>query len=162
MTDSTDAFEKDVADLTRPEFEELVVKLAWMDRDFRNRLITDPKKTLAEDIGFEVPDGWTINIVQESNDSMTLVLPHFPEDIEDSIEDFELDDSELQDIAGGATLGCTGTSNCTIVGPKCPKNSSARWNIYSNFGKSINIRDRDVFRLSTKSNVRLRRYGRFW
>lgn len=70
------------------------VARAWTDPDFKEKLVNDPHAALA-DVGVDVPDGASVKVVENSADTVHLVLPVMP-----SSED-TLDMDELENIAGG-------------------------------------------------------------
>ncbi len=73
------------------------VVLAWKDPEFKQRLIDDPHKTLAE-VGFNPPKGVNLVIVENTHERRHLVLPAPPSgDV--SVE--ELERSPLHDYDPG-------------------------------------------------------------
>lgn len=58
-----------------------IISKAWREPDFKQRLMTNPSAALAE-LGLEVPAEVNIKIVENSSDSVTLVLPATPDDLE--------------------------------------------------------------------------------
>lgn len=74
-----------------------VVAQAWSDDAYRQRLISDPAAAL-EAQGMAVPAGKQIRIIEDTDDTVHVVLPARPT---------ELSDEELDQAAGG-------------VGPKPP------------------------------------------
>ena len=61
-----------------------VIQRAWSDPVFKQNLITDPKKTLQDEYGVQVPDDVRVTVAEESATSYYLVLPPKPEDILDN------------------------------------------------------------------------------
>jgi hypothetical protein len=61
-----------------------VIARAWIDEDFKRRLMFDPRGVLAEH-GVELPENTEINVVEDSPDVRNIVLPMPPE--EDFIEE---------------------------------------------------------------------------
>lgn len=57
-----------------------IVEKASSDVQFKNRLLAEPKKILAEE-GVVVPDGVTVNIVESTPKAVWLVLPTHKESI---------------------------------------------------------------------------------
>lgn len=54
---------------------EHLVERAVMDEAFRARLLADPKAAIRDELGLEIPDGFTIEIHEEAGDTGHLVLP---------------------------------------------------------------------------------------
>jgi Nitrile hydratase, alpha chain len=60
---------------TRPEIERAIVRRSLEDEEFRQRLLDDPKGTLEQEIGRGLPEGVQVRVVEESADTIYLVLP---------------------------------------------------------------------------------------
>ncbi len=71
-----------------------VIARAWSDPDFKVQLLNDPKTVLAG-YGVDVPAGLDIKIVENTADTMHIVLPAVPSQAGD------LSDEDLQNLAGG-------------------------------------------------------------
>ena len=56
-----------------------LIRRAWDDDAFKEKLKSDPKSALAE-VGISVPDEITIKVVESSADTHYLVLPGTPAD----------------------------------------------------------------------------------
>ena len=69
-----------------------VVAKAWSDELFKKRLLADPKTVLKEH-GIEVPETTTVKVVEDSDTSVTLILPPPPAE--------ELTEDELKQVAAG-------------------------------------------------------------
>ena len=67
---------------------------AWADPRFREKLVRDPHAALAEH-GVQVPEGKTVKVVENTEDTMHVVLPETPE------KTGELHVDELEQVAGG-------------------------------------------------------------
>jgi hypothetical protein len=85
---------------------ELVAK-CWEDEGFKRQLMADPVATLQAQ-GVELPPGMKIQVVENTDQAFTLVIPPKPED---------LSDEELDGVVGGLKLVTTNTTysvNSTI------------------------------------------------
>ena len=67
------------------------------DEEFRQRLLDDPKGTLEQELGSRLPEGVEVRVVQESAETIYLVLP-FASALG---EGGEISDQELEAVAGG-------------------------------------------------------------
>jgi len=63
---------------SRSSITEQIIKKAWMDAAFRSQLLRDPKSAIEEVFGVNIPAGIRINVVEETPDTVYLVLPVNP------------------------------------------------------------------------------------
>jgi Nitrile hydratase, alpha chain len=97
---------------TRAEVERTLVRRSLQDEEFRQRLLDDPKGTVEQELGTRLPEGVEVRAVQESADTIYLVLP--------STSPIggggEISDEDLEAVAGGAYTDagatCEGGSTC--------------------------------------------------
>jgi Nitrile hydratase, alpha chain len=82
----------------RAEMERRLVQRSIEDDAFRQRLIEDPKGALEQELGARLPEEVRIVTVEESADTIYLVLPSTPMA---GAEGAELSDQELESVAGG-------------------------------------------------------------
>jgi hypothetical protein len=82
----------------RAEMERRLIEKSVEDEDFRQRLIEDPKGTVEEELGTRLPEGVRVVTVEETQDTIYLVLPATPMA---GREGAELSDRELESVAGG-------------------------------------------------------------
>lgn len=83
---------------TRHEFESSLIAKAWQSDEFKQELISDPKAVYARELGQEMPENLKIEVLEESADTVYLVLPRKPEL---PTVDEELSEEALAAIAGG-------------------------------------------------------------
>ena len=73
------------------EMRDHILGKATEDAAFRARLASDPKATLTEELGVELPDSFAISVHEDSSTHVNLVLP--PTD--------QLDPAALEEVRGG-------------------------------------------------------------
>jgi hypothetical protein len=102
-----------MAEITREQFENMVVAKASHDPDFRLGLLNDAKRALAAAFGNLVPAELKVQVVEEPADTLVLVLP----DLAGLAGNGEMSDAQLAMVAGGisTSTGTCGSSNCTAA-----------------------------------------------
>ena len=59
----------------RAEVERRLVQRSLEDEDFRQRLLDDPKGIIEQEVGSQLPEGVAVRVVEESAQTIYLVLP---------------------------------------------------------------------------------------
>ena len=98
----------------RAQMERMLVQRSIEDEDFRRRLLEEPKAAVEEELGARLPKEVQIQAVEETADTIYLVLPSASPIGESS----ELSDRQLEAVAGGDVAfswdpnvpGCAGDS----------------------------------------------------
>ncbi|MBW4428470.1 MAG: NHLP leader peptide family RiPP precursor [Nostoc desertorum CM1-VF14] len=83
--------------MTRKEIEETLIARAWQDESFKKELINNPRSAFEKE-GITLPESIEVRVVEESPNTLYLVLPVQPS------ETAELSDAELESVAGGAII----------------------------------------------------------
>ena len=98
----------------RSEIERTIVQRSMEDEDFRQRLLEDPRAAVEREMGRRLPEGVQVRVVEESADTIYLVLPSAS-----ALGDQggELSDQELEAVAGG--VGGKNTDNDPTCGRAC-------------------------------------------
>jgi Nitrile hydratase, alpha chain len=78
--------------------ERRLVQRSLEDEDFRQRLLDDPTAAVEQELGSPLPEGVEVRVVEESPQTIYLVLPSASAVGEGG----ELSDEELEAVAGGA------------------------------------------------------------
>jgi Nitrile hydratase, alpha chain len=96
----------------RSEMERRLIERSLEDETFRQSLLADPKGTMEQELGNRLPESVEVRVVEESADTIYLVLPS----TSPLGQGGELSDQELDAVAGGADV--TG-STCDVNDPIC-------------------------------------------
>jgi hypothetical protein len=83
---------------TRAEMERTLVQRSLEDESFRQKLLDDPRGTVEQELGTQLPEGIEVRVVEESAQSIYLVLPSASPL---GGEEGELSDQDLEAVAGG-------------------------------------------------------------
>ena len=85
---------------TRRELETTVVVKAIKDKEFRKKLLSNPRAAVVAavkevDPDFEIPPDMEVKVFEEPKRAFYLVLPQTP------TENIEISDEDLEKVAGG-------------------------------------------------------------
>ena len=85
---------------SRTGMERRLVARSLQDDAFKRRLLADPRTAVEEELGTRLPEGVRVEAVEETADTIYLVLP-----TTSSLggESGELSDLDLEAVAGGGT-----------------------------------------------------------
>lgn len=96
--------------VNRSQLESRLIAKAWEDEAFKEKLMTSPRSTIEQELGHALPEGLKLQVLEESADTLYLVIPRNP-DTE------ELSDLELEAVAGGKTLVHRSSDKSTVHRP---------------------------------------------
>ena len=82
----------------RAEIERRLIERTLEDESLRQRLLADPKAAVEEELGTRLPEDVQVRAVEETADTIYLVLPS----ASPAGEGVELSDRELEAVSGGA------------------------------------------------------------
>jgi hypothetical protein len=85
--------------ISRAEWERRLIERSLEDEDFRQRLLEDPKGTVEQELGSVLPEGVEVRVVEESADTIYLVLPSTSAVVG---QGGSLSDQDLEAVADGA------------------------------------------------------------
>jgi hypothetical protein len=83
---------------SRAEMERRLVQRSTEDESFRQSLLADPKVAVEEELGTRLPEDVRVVAMEETADTVYLVLPLRSTEGQDA---GELSDRELEAVAGG-------------------------------------------------------------
>jgi hypothetical protein len=92
----------------RQEMERRLIEKSLQDESFRRRLIEDPKGAVEQELGTRLPEEVRVVSVEETQDTIYLVLPSTPMA---GSEGIELSDQQLESVSGGSVYD-TINDNC--------------------------------------------------
>ncbi|QDU94139.1 NHLP leader peptide family RiPP precursor [Lignipirellula cremea] len=96
------------------KWQQLVAE-TWEDADLKARLLSDPNAVF-EERGMLPPAGISVKVLDNSGDTIHLVLPAAP-------SDYELSEEELEYVSGGSSpcgrCSARCSSRCTNVPTRC-------------------------------------------
>ena len=90
--------------MTRGEMQDVLAGFAAKNPDYRAALVRNPRAIIAKQFNMVLPDNVAIKAVEESADTIYVVVPHAV------AAGAELDDADLEKVAGGSTV--KGDANC--------------------------------------------------
>jgi hypothetical protein len=97
---------------SRVEWERSLINRSLQDEDFRQMLLDDPKAAVEQELGAQLPEGVEVRAVEESADTIYLVLPS----ASPLGEGGELSDEALESVAGGDVINVQETDICQDYG----------------------------------------------
>jgi hypothetical protein len=95
-----------VSEITRGELQDLLIKFSQESPKYREALVKNPKLVLSKQLGTQIPDWLTVKAVQDTADTMHVIVPYVPREGE------ELSDTALEQVAGGKDDDKNNTYNC--------------------------------------------------
>ena len=96
---------------SREQMERRLVQRSLQDDAFRQRLLEDPKGAVEQELGTRLPEGVQVVAVEETADTIYLVLPATPMA---GGEGGALSDQQLESVAGGWDPDTAGQITCQI------------------------------------------------
>jgi len=92
----------------RHELQQQIIEKAMKDENFRKQLIQNPAGALNGAFGFNIPQGFEIEVLEETPKKLYIVLPP---NLSENAGD-ELSEAELNSVAGGSFLDCMTFYTC--------------------------------------------------
>ena len=85
----------------RQEMERRLIEKSLQDESFRRRLLEDPEAAVEQELGARLPEEVRVETVEETADTIYLVLPSTPMA---GGGGEELSDQQLESVAGGGWI----------------------------------------------------------
>src|SRR4051794_25158404 len=82
----------------RAAMEQRIVQRSLEDDAFRQQLLADPRAAVEQELGAQLPSGVGVQVVEETADTVFLVIPP---PSQAGGDEGELSNSELESVAGG-------------------------------------------------------------
>jgi hypothetical protein len=92
----------------RAEMERRLIQRSLQDEDFRQRLLDDPKGSVEQELATQLPEGVEVRVLEESQQTIYLVLPF----VSELGEGGEISDEALEAVAGGGETVWKDTCSC--------------------------------------------------
>jgi hypothetical protein len=86
----------------RAQIERRLIEKSSEDDAFRQRLMEDPKGAVEQELGTRLPEDVRVVAVEETQDTIYLVLPATPIAGDEGVE---LSDQQLETVSGAGTWG---------------------------------------------------------
>jgi hypothetical protein len=67
--------------MSMESLKEQIIKKAWAEPAFKEKLLADPKTAIKDAFGVEVPDHIEVKALAEQPDLYYLIIPQNPEDV---------------------------------------------------------------------------------
>lgn len=72
--------------MSEQELKSKIIEKAWSDPEFKEKLIADPKSTLKDSFGIDIPEEINVKVVEENQDDYYLVIPQSPSSSNSDVE----------------------------------------------------------------------------
>jgi hypothetical protein len=95
----------------RTEMERRLIEKSLQDESFRQRLLEDPRATMEQELGVQLPADVQVRAVEETADTIYLVLPS----VSPAGGGGEISERELDRVAGGAPGPTSSGDTCSTA-----------------------------------------------
>jgi hypothetical protein len=99
-------------EITRSELTAQLWSKASKDENFKRTLLDDPNGVLERDFGLQVPQGTTVRVLQESAETMYLVLPQWLPGAQAREVPERVREVVREPFAGTESCSCTNQGTC--------------------------------------------------
>jgi hypothetical protein len=101
---------------TRAEVERTLVQRSLEDESFRQKLLDDPRRTVEQELGTQLPEDVEVRVVEEGSDTIYLVLPSVSAGGQGG---GSLSDQDLEAVAGAGAIPAETYDRLTCSGALC-------------------------------------------
>ena len=100
-----------------PDPESRIVNRALTDAEYRRRLIADPRAVIGEEVGAALPANVRFKVVEETPETVYLVLPYLPPETRNRVSQRDLQEGALgmaftRSWIRSCPCGCSSLSVC--------------------------------------------------
>ena len=60
------------------ELRDQIIQKAWTDPEFKKQLLSNPESAIKDAFGVDIPKGYKLKVLEETEDTYYLVLPQSP------------------------------------------------------------------------------------
>ena len=124
----TQTMNEQIPQRSRNEIESHLVAKTWKDDSFKQQLLANPKATIEQEFGVQLPEALNIRIMQENAETLYITLPTRP-----SVNEDKLSEKELETVAGGitpatpVTIGATAAGSAFTFGAAAHEGKESGW-----------------------------------
>ncbi|MCX8128703.1 MAG: NHLP leader peptide family RiPP precursor [Clostridia bacterium] len=68
---------------SKQNLQEKIIRKAWEDAEFKKELLSNPKAAIQKELEIAIPDNVEVKVVEETTNTVYLVLPVNPGEIKD-------------------------------------------------------------------------------
>ena len=91
----------------RKETEVKIATKSLENLEYRKQLIANPKAVLSQELGQQIPNDITVEVLEETDKKIYLVIPP-------TVVDEELSEKQLEAVAGGCWVLVSQSDDCWV------------------------------------------------
>lgn len=130
--------------LTRVEFESEIIKKAWKDPAYKQRLLKSPKEVLEEELGriregIRLPEKMEVHVHEETPYSIHISIPANPVEYAAHIEGEEIGDETALGTIGFVIIAAASFAVTANVAVAANAAAAANVNVAANINAAANV-----------------------
>ncbi|MBD2387101.1 NHLP leader peptide family RiPP precursor [Cylindrospermum sp. FACHB-282] len=86
-------------EINQENLEAKIIARAWKSEEYKQELLNNPKAVIEREFNIQIPEGVTVQILEETPTNLYFVMPMRPQIDDRNLA--EISDEELASIAGG-------------------------------------------------------------
>ncbi|MBD2387100.1 NHLP leader peptide family RiPP precursor [Cylindrospermum sp. FACHB-282] len=86
-------------EINQENLEAKIIARAWKSEEYKQELLNNPKAVIEREFNIQIPEGVTVQILEETPTNLYFVMPIRPQIDDRNLA--EISDEELASIAGG-------------------------------------------------------------